>query len=302
MSKVVVTGGAGFIGSNLCEALVQKGYDVVAYDNFFLGKPENLKGINVKTIRGDILEFDKLNKACKGAVCIFNQAAASSSPMFIQDLKHAYAINIEGFINVLEAARKKNSSVVYASTSSVYGNKNELLREDMRIIPPNFYAASKLANEHLAMLFASQYSIRITGLRYMSVYGPHEKTKGIYANLVSQFLWDMQKDKAPVIYGNGKQTRDFTYVKDVAKANILAMESGIKSDIFNVGTGISHSLVDLIRILNKILGKNIKPQFIEIPVKNYISEQNADTRKAGKILGFKAQYSLEQGIREILTT
>src|SRR3989338_4319574 len=167
MSKVVVTGGAGFIGSNLCEALVQKGYVVVAYDNF--------------------------------------------------------------------------------------------------------YAASKLANEHLAMLFASQYSIRITGLRYMSVYGPHEKTKGIYANLVSQFLWDMQKDKAPVIYGNGKQTRDFTYVKDVAKANILAMESGIKSDIFNVGTGISHSLVDLIRILNKILG-------------------------------FKAQYSLEQGIREILTT
>jgi len=159
---------------------------------------------------------------------------------------------------------------------------------------------TKLANEHLARVFTSEYGIDAVGFRYMSVYGPKEEGKGVFANLVSQFLWAMKKGENPVIYGDGSQTRDFVYVKDVVSANMLAMERGHGGEIFNVGTGTATSLNALITLLNKLLGTSITPKYVDMPVKNYISTQLADVSKIKSKLGFEPQYTLEEGIIDML--
>lgn len=305
MTKVLVTGGTGFIGSTISESLVNKGYEVVILDNFFLGSMKNVENIkkNVTLIKGDIRNEKIVNKACKNIDYIIHQAAASSSPMFKKNLKEAYDININGTINVLQSAVKNNvKRVITASTSSIYGNLKGSLKEDMKVFPPNFYAASKRQKEYLSFLFSQEHELETVCLRYMSVYGKNEKSKGIYANLVSQFLWAMQNNETPVIYGNGNQTRDFVYAKDVADANISLMESNKKflGEIFNVGTGKETSLNDLIRLLNKILSKNIEPKRIEMPVKNYINTQKGDVSKINKWIGWKPRYNLENGIKDIL--
>ncbi len=302
--KIVVTGGAGFIGSNLALALLQKGHDVTVLDNFSLGSEKNLSSAKgkIKLVKGDIRDEKLIREVCKGADVIFNEAAASSSPMFMKNLKDAVSVNVEGFINILNAARDSGvKRVIYASTSVVYGNRNEPLNELMETKPSNFYAATKLMNENLAGLFGQEYGLETVGFRYMSIYGPNEESKGIYANLVSQFLWAMAKGEQPVIYGDGKQTRDFTYVKDVVEANILAMESKKKmvGEIFNIGTGRCWSLNELVQILNKFLKKSIKPKYVEMPVKNYMGSQVSDNRKISSVLGFKPAYMLEDGIREM---
>ncbi len=234
---------------------------------------------------------------------IFNQAAASSSPMFKEKLREAVAVNVDGFVNILNAAKENGvKRVVYASTSSIYGNSSPPLKEDMKVVPVNFYASTKLLNEHLAILFSKEYGLETVGFRYMSVYGPNEQSKGIYANLVSQFLWSMQKNESPVIYGDGKQTRDFVFVKDVVQANILAMESKKKifGEIYNVGTGRDVSLTQLVEIINKILGRSIKPKYIDMPVKGYIATQLGDISKITEDLGYKPKYSLEDGVKNII--
>jgi UDP-glucose 4-epimerase len=300
--KILVTGGAGFIGSNIANELA-KDNEVVVADNFFLGRKDNLeKNIIVK--KCDILDRKKIFSLCKDIDFIFHQAAASSSPMFLKNLNEAVSVNVNGFINILDAARKNDvKRVIYASTSSIYGNIKGPLREDMKTIPPNFYAASKLMDEFIADIYYKEYGLESIGLRYMSVYGPNEKGKGLFANMVSQFLWSMQKGKRPVIYGDGKQTRDFVFVKDVVQANILAMKKKkIGHEIFNVGTGRATTLNELVKILNKILGKNIKPLYVKNPVKNYIYTQLADITKIKKMLGYQPRYSLEDGIKYILNS
>ncbi|MCX6819345.1 MAG: SDR family NAD(P)-dependent oxidoreductase [Candidatus Aenigmarchaeota archaeon] len=300
--KILVTGGAGFIGSNVVEALVRLGHEVVVLDNFSLGSMDNLASVKDKitVIKGDIRDEKTVMNATKGVEYIFNEAAASSSPMFMTDLRNSVAVNIDGFINVLNAARKNDAAVVYASTSSMYGNNPPPLREDMKVVSPNFYAATKVAGEDLARVFFEQYGTVTIGLRYMSVYGPRERSKGIFANMVSQFLWAMQKNEQPVIYGDGKQTRDFVFVKDVVSAHLLAMKLKKTGEIFNVGTGKATSLNQLVDILNKVLGKNIKAKYIEMPVKNYINTQLADITKARKMLGYEPKYNLEAGVKIIL--
>ncbi|MCX5781222.1 MAG: NAD-dependent epimerase/dehydratase family protein, partial [Elusimicrobia bacterium] len=195
---------------------------------------------------------------------------------------------------------KNDAAVVYASTSSMYGNNPPPLREDMKVVSPNFYAATKVAGEDLARVFFEQYGTVTIGLRYMSVYGPRERSKGIFANMVSQFLWAMQKNEQPIIYGDGSQTRDFVFVKDVVSAHLLAMKLKKAGEIFNVGTGKATSLNQLVDILNNVLGKNIKAKHIEMPVKNYINTQLADITKARKMLGYEPKYELEDGIKAIL--
>ena len=302
--KILVTGGAGFIGSNVVEALVRLGHEVVVLDNFSLGSMDNLASVKDKitVIKGDIRDEKTVMNATKGVEYIFNEAAASSSPMFMTDLRNSVAVNIDGFINVLNAARKNDAAVVYASTSSMYGNNPPPLREDMKVVSPNFYAATKVAGEDLARVFFEQYGTVTIGLRYMSVYGPRERSKGIFANMVSQFLWAMQKNEQPVIYGDGKQTRDFVFVKDVVSAHLLAMKLKKAGEIFNVGTGKATSLNQLVDILNKVLGKNIKAKYIEMPVKNYINTQLADITKARKMLGYEPKYNLEDGVKIILSS
>jgi len=303
--KVVVTGGAGFIGSNIVLRLVELGHEVTVLDNFSLGIEKNISSVRkqINIIKGDLLNEKLVRNAFKGADIVFNEAAASSSPMFFKNLKEAVSVNVEGFINVLNAARDNGvKKMIYASTSVVYGNRNQPLSEEMPLQPSNFYAASKLMNEHLARIFGQEYGLETVGFRYMSVYGPNEESKGIYANLVSQFLWAMRKNEQPVIYGDGKQTRDFIYVKDVVEANILAMESKKKmmGEIFNIGTGRCWSLNELIGILNKFLKKSIKPKYIEMPIKNYMASQLSDNKKINSVLGFKPKYMLEDGIKDMI--
>jgi len=303
--KCLVTGGAGFIGSNIVEGLVENGHDVVVLDNFFLGDRKNLSAVidKIEIVEGSITDPKIVDKCMKDVDFVFHQAAASSSPMFLEKLGEAVYINVNGFINILESARKHDvKRVMYASTSSIYGNKNEPLREDMKVIPPNFYAVSKLMNEHTADVYYREYGLEAIGFRYMSVYGPHEEAKGKFANMVSQFLWKMKKDEQPVIYGDGTQTRDFVFVKDVVAANLLAMEKNRTGhEILNVGTGKATTLNELVALLNKILGKNIEPLYVENKVKNYIFSQQADLTKIKNLLGYKPKYSLEDGIRFLVS-
>ncbi len=303
--KVLVTGGAGFIGSNITEALVEKGYEVTVLDSLFLGREANLKSVidRIDFVKGDVCNRQVVFNVMKGVDYVLHQAAASSSPMFSENLKGAVAVNIEGFINVLDAARENSvKRIVHACTSSVYGSNPVPHSESMPVEPPNFYSASKFGAEHIAKIYSSEYGLETVGLRYFSVYGPHEKAKGRFANTVSQFMWDMKEDRAPVIYGDGSQTRDFTYVRDTTEANMMAMKKpGVSGEIFNVGTGISKSFNDIIMMLNAALGTNVKPKHIINPLKSYVGDTLADTAKAESVLGFKARTSIEDGIKEIVS-
>ncbi len=300
--KILITGGAGFIGSNIAEELVAQGHEIVILDQFILGSIKNLEKIKdlVTVVTGNILDRKTLFDAAKGCEIIFNEAAASSSPMFTEDLTGSVKINVEGFVNILDSARKNNAQVIYASTSSIYGDNPVPLTEDQRITPPNFYAATKHANEEIAKIYTSVYGITTTGFRYMSVYGPHEKAKGTFANLASQFLWSMKKGESPIIYGDGTQTRDFIHVQDVVRANLLAMNlKGSNAHILNAGTGRATDMNELVSIINNALGTSIAPKFIENPVKNYIPTQLASTAKAKEVLGFETKVSLEEGLKKL---
>lgn len=302
--KILITGGLGFIGSNLAKTLIKKGHEVSVIDNLLLGKPENVSNIKdkIQVIIGDVNKRNDLEKAGKPDI-IFHFAASSSSPMFQEDLKGCYRNNIEGFINVLEFARdSKTKKVIYASTSSIYGNNQTPLREDDKVIPPNYYSVTKLDTEYTAHIFSKANDLECIGFRFMSVYGPGEKSKGKFANLASQFLWEMQEGKSPVLYGDGEQRRDFTYVEDIVQANILAMETEKKfgSTIFNIGENKDLSLLELVGIINKVLKTDIKPEFIPNPVKSgYIYTQLGDLTKINKELGYEPKVSLEEGLSRL---
>lgn len=305
MANVLVTGGAGFIGSNLVEALVKDGHNVTVLDNFSLGTEKNLSNVlkQIKIVKGDIRDLGLLMKLTKNIDFIFNEAAASASPMFKENIHECIEINVTGFLNILRAAKENNvRRVIYASTSSIYANNTPPLKEDMKVIPPNFYSVTKLTNEHTALLFSQEYGLETVGLRYMSIYGPKEESKGYFANLVSQFLWVMKKNQQPVIYGDGKQTRDLTYVKDAVKANMLAMKTKkhLHGEVFNVGSGKSIDLNKLVEVINTLIGRKIKPKYVKIPVKNYIATQFGDLTKINRMLGYKPEYTLERGIAEMI--
>lgn len=252
--KVLVTGGAGFIGSNLANSLVNgveedktshrtnkspsvetieshlrdeldvRGCTVIALDDLSLGTPSNLSK-KVRFVNGSVMNYDLVLKLTKDCDYIFHQAALSSSPMFVDDPRQGMDVNIMGFMNVMEAAkRNKVKKVIYASSSSLYNGLPTPYRESDNIRPKTFYESSFYCRETIAQTYRLEYGLDSTGLRYFSVYGPNEKHKGRFANNISQFIWDMaEKRKSPVIYGDGSQSRDFTFVEDVIQANILAM-------------------------------------------------------------------------------
>lgn len=293
--RALVTGGAGFIGSNLVEALIRD-YDVTVLDNFHTGSTENLKDIDCKiqVIKGscnDALTFDLEPDI------IFHLGIPSSSPMYKKNpLLMGESIN--GMITIMELARQNEcSKVVFASSSSLYNGLNPPHREDMQIRVTDYYTESRLAIERIASLYNTLYGIDYVGLRFFSVYGPHEEAKGNYANMISQFLWEMRTENSPLIYGDGTQTRDFTYVKDIVNALILASRKG--TGIFNAGTGKSYSFNEVIDILNNKLGTVIKPFYRENPISNYVLHTKADTSKMTSI-GFEAEYSLNRGIEELI--
>lgn len=303
--KILVTGGAGFVGSNIAKEAIRKGWEVRVLDNFFLGSSENLNEImdEIELIRGDVRNEKLVNKATRGVDYIFHQAAVSSSQMFVPDPSFGLSVNVQGFANLLRYAHENGvRRVIHASTSTIYGALPTPHREDMRIERcPNFYATTKLSSEYLAKTFTLDRGLETVGLRYFSIYGPGEKPKGEYANLITQFLWWMKKRERPVIYGDGSQTRDFTYVKDVVKANFLAAKrKNASGEVFNVGTGKSASVNAATAMLNKYLGTDIKPKYARNPIRGYVYHTKADMTKSKKLLGFKAEIPLEKGLKMLV--
>ena len=295
--NVVVTGGAGFIGSNLVSGLIKE-HDVTVLDNLHTGSDDNLKDVRSEITFINDSSGNIGNRLSNSDIdAIFHLGIPSSSPMYKENpMLVGSAIN--DAISVFEFAKKMDAKVVFASSSSLYNGLPTPNREDMGVMVADYYAEARLGIERIAELYHKLYGIDVVGLRFFSVYGPHERAKGIYANIVSQFLWEMQDGRTPVIYGDGEQTRDFTFVGDVVRACILAMEKDV-SGVFNVGTGASHSFNDVVVTLNGVLGTDIEPQHIDNPVENYVAHTLADLTKVKATLGFRSEYSLEDGIREI---
>jgi UDP-glucose 4-epimerase len=302
MERVLITGGAGFIGSNLARYLERAGYEAHAVDDLSLGRPENLPD-SVALYVGDIAEAGVWEKVPPTDVVV-HLAGASSAPMFADNLLDCFRNNILGFIRVLDYARQGGSRrVLYASTSSIYGNVTPPLREDGPVDIPNFYSVSKYSMEQVARMYHLQYELDVVGFRFMSVYGPREDHKGRYANLVSQFIWEAEAGRSPTIYGDGEQTRDFTNVGDIAQAitRAVAYRESLGHHVFNIGTGQATSVNDLVALLDELMEVPVRAQHIENPIKKgYVREQMADIEKTRRTLGYEPAISLRDGIVEIL--
>ncbi|MCX6809826.1 MAG: NAD-dependent epimerase/dehydratase family protein [Candidatus Berkelbacteria bacterium] len=303
MSKILVTGGAGFIGSNFSNMMAEKGYDVTAFDDLSFGVKENLND-KVKFVQGDVNKAEDLEKCGDDFDYILHLAASSSAPMFAKDMYWAYQNNVAGHIRVMEFAKKVGAKkLLFASTSSIYGNNKTPLTEDQEVTPPNHYSVTKFTQEGASRVFNKAEGLEIIAFRFMSIYGLHEDHKKNFANLVSQFIWGMAKDETPVLYGDGTQERDFTNVKDVCQGIEKAMETEKKYGftVFNIGTHTAINLLDLVKLINKVMGKNIEPKLIENPVKEgYVKSQLADITKVTTELGYEPTVGLEEGIKEIV--
>lgn len=302
--RVLVTGGAGFIGSNFCN-LNQAEYEIIVLDNLFLGDPSNLtKG--TKFIKGDACNTSDLEKCGDQFDVVIHLAGTSSAPMFMEDgMADGYINSIASFVRTIEFARKTGvKKFIYASTSSLYGNNPLPLLETQTVEPLNHYAATKFCYEHCAKCFHKVYpEMDIFGFRFMSVYGPHEEAKGQFANMISQFLWDIARDLPPVIYGDGEQFRDFTNVADIVQAMNLAINTpeGFGNKVYNIGRGESTSFNEIFTALNQALHKNIEPIYIPNPVKEgYVKGQHADIGLIQTELGFNPKITLEEGIKPLV--
>lgn len=301
--RVLITGGAGFIGNNLARRLLAAGHQVSAVDDCSLGWPANLPA-EVPLLTGDV-SIHSTWEELEPCEAIVHLAGASSAPMFPGNLVECFRNNVLGFLEALEFARAKGvGRVLYASTSSIYGNVTPPLREAGPIEIPNFYAVSKYCMEQIARMFTLQYlQVETIGFRFMSVYGPREDHKGIYANLVSQFIWDMEAGRSPEIYGDGGQSRDFTNVGDICQAIQLAMEypGRLNHSVFNVGTARDTCLNELVEVLAEEMRTDIRPRYIPNPVQHgYVRQQLADISHIRSTLGYEPSVDLRQGIREIL--
>ena len=298
--RILVTGGAGFIGSNFCNTHKEK-YEVIALDNLLLGDWDNVQE-GVRKIEGDACKLEDLEKVGK-VDYVLHLAGSSSAPMFGEgNMANAYVNSVESFVRVLEWAQNIGAKkIMYASTSSLYANNPIPLTEDQHVTPPNHYAVTKAMYEHCARCFCMQHpEMDIIGFRFMSVYGPNEEAKGKYANIISQFAWDIARGKAPIIFGDGTQFRDFTHVSDVVQAITLAMESEERfgAEVFNIGTGKSCTLNDIVEALNAAFPHPIPPEYIENPVKEvYVHGQCADISKIQKRLGYYPKVELHDGIK-----
>ncbi len=303
-SKVIVTGGAGFIGSNLAEELAKLGHQVVIIDDLSTGNPENINPVlqagQVEYIEGSITELPLLQKTLSGADYVFHQAAIPSVPRSIVDPENTNSVNITGTLNVLIAARDNAvKKLIFASSSSVYGDTPTLPKtEDMPPNPLSPYAVSKLTGEYYCQVFNSIFDLKTVCLRYFNVYGPRQDPNSAYAAVIPLFINTVLAGKSPVIFGDGEQTRDFTFVRDVVEANIQAAESEV-TGIYNLGNTQSVTINQLTNLIIDITkNNNVKPVYKE-PRPGDIVHSLADTSKA-KAFGYNPRYSLEQGLKETI--
>ena len=303
MKKVIVTGGAGFIGSHLTELLLSRGYHVIIIDDFSTGKMANieplLKNIKVDFIQGSITDLPLLQNLFQGVDFVFHQAALSSVPRSVADPLSTNKVNITGTLNVLLAARDNNvKKVIYASSSSVYGDTPTLpKREDMVSNPQSPYALTKLVSEYYCRIFHQIYDLPTICLRYFNVYGLRQDSDSQYAAVIPIFIARLSQNKPPIIYGDGEQTRDFTFVKDVIQANIIGAESDA-CGIFNIGRGENSTLNDLAKTITDLMGKDLQSEY-QPPRVGDVRDSLADISKA-RAIGYEPQYSLDKGLRETI--
>lgn len=299
--RYLVTGGAGFIGSHIADALVARGDEVVVLDDFSSGKPENLAGVHekVQIIRGNICDLDVVRQACRGVDFVLHQAARTSVPRSVENPLETNRTNVDGTLNVLLAARDaKVKRVVFASSSAVYGETPTLPKtESMPAVPISPYGVSKYVGELYAQVFGHAYGLENVCLRYFNVFGPRQDASSPYSGVLSKFCIALLTDQTPAIYGDGQQSRDFTYVENVVQANLLACEAdGVSGMVFNVGTGSRVTLNEVLTVLGKISGKRANPRHLP-PRPGDILHSQADISLACKHLGYSPRVSLEEGLR-----
>ena len=299
--KYLVTGGAGFIGSNIVEALFQQGETVRVLDNFSTGRRENLQEFmnHIDLIEGDIRSLSTVGRAVDGVDFILHQAALPSVPRSIADPVTTNEVNITGTLNILIAARDRGvKRVVFASSSSVYGNDpRQPKHEDMRPRPMSPYAISKLAGEVYCSVFTQLYNLDTGTLRYFNIFGPRQDPNSQYSAVIPKFIGSMLNGKRPTVYSDGKQTRDFTFVENIVAANINACKSEELPDerIFNCAFGSQISIQKLLMELNRILNKDIKPIFAA-PRRGDVMHSYADVSRAVHYLQYKPMTNFREGL------
>lgn len=303
----LVTGAAGFIGSNLCEAVLKLGYRVRALDDLSTGKQSNvdmfLDNPNYEFIKGDIKDFDVCMKACEGVDFVLNQAAWGSVPRSIEMPLFYCANNIQGTVNMLEAARRCGvKKFVYASSSSVYGDEPNLPKREGRegnLLSP--YALTKMCDEEWAKQYTMHYGLDTYGLRYFNVFGRRQDPDGAYAAVIPKFIKMLLNNERPTINGDGRQSRDFTYIENVIEANLKAClaPSEAAGEAFNIAYGGREYLIDIYYALTRALGKEIEPNFGP-DRKGDIKHSNADISKARELLGYEPEYDFARGLNEAI--
>lgn len=302
-SLFLVTGGAGFIGSNLCEAILDMGYRVRCLDNLSTGKYENIENLTLNPdftfIRGDIREPDTCMDACRDVDFVLNQAAWGSVPRSIEMPLIYEEINIRGTLNMMEAARQNGvKKFVYASSSSVYGDHPALPKQEGqegKVLSP--YALTKRVDEEYGRLYKVLYGLDTYGLRYFNVFGRRQDPGGMYAAVIPKFIKQLMDGQRPTIHGDGRQSRDFTYIDNVIEANLKAClaSSEAAGEAYNIGAGGREYLIDVYYDLCKALGKDVEPEFGPARAGD-IRDSNADIGKARRMLSYDPEYDFEKGI------
>ena len=301
MTRVLVTGGAGFIGSHLVRGLLERADDVRVLDNFATGNRANLAGLedDVEVVEGELRSYERVHAATRGVELVFHQGALPSVPRSVQDPLTTSAVNIEGTLNVLLAARDEGvRRVVFASSSSVYGNTGELPRVETQ--PPDPvapYAVAKLAAERYCVSFSRVYGLETVALRYFNVFGPRQDPHSQYSAVVPKFISLIASGEPVPIDGDGEQSRDFTYVANVVDANLLAADApGANGRILNIATGSSATVNELVEIIAAILERT--PERVTLPPRTGdVRASWADVGAARDVLGYEPHVSLEEGLR-----
>lgn len=299
--KLLVTGGAGFIGSHIVKRLISDGDEVTVIDNLCRGSMKNLENLDSKInfFKIDILDYYEMKKIVKKADGIYHQAALASVPDSFKDPDKYFQVNAKGTENILKIAKDNEIRVVFASSSSVYGNQTKFpIKEDAEKCTLNPYGLSKLEAEKIATNYVNE-GVQAIGLRYFNVYGIGQNPN--YAGVIPRFIEHISNKKPPVIYGDGNQVRNFTYIDDVVEANILAMQSDVKNSFINIATEVTTSIEELAKTMIKMSGLSLEPVFTK-PRKGDIKKSIADITLAKGLINWRPQTSLIEGLRKIFLT
>jgi UDP-glucose 4-epimerase len=297
--KFGITGGAGFVGSNIAKLLIKEGHDVIIIDNLHTGKKKNIETIldQVKFFQADIRDYKKIEKILNSVDGIFHEAALTIVQESFSKPKEYHDVNVIGTENILKIGKKFNIKVVFASSSSVYGNVETIpITENFLCEPINPYGQTKLDDEILAKKY-SEDGLKVIGLRYFNIYG-HGQT-GTYAGVITKFMNQLENRKSPMIFGDGKQLRDFIFVEDVAEANLAAMESSVKNGFFNIGTGITTTITEIADLMTKLYNLKLKSEYLPA-LKGDVKSSQASISLSSKLLNWKYNTNLEDGLTKML--